>query len=156
MVGLSALAGRVDTRSGGVAPVWYGVGPLALAGRVDARSRRVVPVWYGVGPLALAGRGLLCSEGPKARYYSSLGQRPRKTDSKKFGKGQGPAPSLLDHFATFQRPGNPSDLSHPAAGTGDSAQISPPFRHLYSHKLLKLMKFLTRMILRTLMRQDQR
>jgi hypothetical protein len=37
-----------------------------------------------------------------------------------------------------------SDLSRPAAEIGDSARISPRFRHLCSHKLLKLMKILTR------------
>ena len=36
------------------------------------------------------------------------------------------------------------DLSRPAAETGDSARISRRFRHLCSHKLLKLMKILTR------------
>jgi len=37
-----------------------------------------------------------------------------------------------------------SDLSRPAAKIGVSARISPRLRHLCSHKLLKLMKILTR------------
>gem|GEM_PF-5332315 len=37
-----------------------------------------------------------------------------------------------------------SDLSRPAAEIGDSARIPLRFRHLCSHKLLKLMKILTR------------
>jgi len=41
-------------------------------------------------------------------------------------------------------PGSLSDLSRPAAEIGDSARISPRFRHLCSPKLLKLMKILTR------------
>jgi len=41
-------------------------------------------------------------------------------------------------------PGSPSDLSRPAAKIGDSARISHRLRHLCSHKLLKLMKILTR------------
>ena len=36
-------------------------------------------------------------------------------------------------------PGSLSDLSRPAAEIGDSARISPRFRHLCSHKLLKLL-----------------
>jgi hypothetical protein len=43
-----------------------------------------------------------------------------------------------------------SDLSRPAAKNGLLAQISPRFRPFCSHKLLKLMKILTRIPLSSL------
>ena len=63
------------------------------------------PVWYGFGPLALARGVSIFSEGPKARRYTSLGQRPRIATRKQFKKGQRPAPSLMSHTAVLQRSG---------------------------------------------------
>jgi hypothetical protein len=50
------------------------------------------------------------------------------------------------------RPRSLSDLSRPAAQSVVSAQIAPRFRHLCSHKLLKLMVILTRIPLPSLRR----
>jgi len=51
---------------------------------------------------------------------------------------------LLSSWKFAELAGSLSDLSRPAAENGDSARISPRFRHLRSRKLLKLMGFLTR------------
>jgi len=57
---------------------------------MDVLSRGDAPVWYGVEPLALAGGVSRFPEGPKARRYTSLGQRPRITSENNGWRANGP------------------------------------------------------------------